>query len=109
MRRREPPSLATWMLRHLAVADRDEALDGDLLEVFRTGRSNTWYWRQVVTACLLSWCNNLYARGPALFFALLWSMLSPVWHSTIERLETSQVFDKGGQIFGLFWLPLALA
>lgn len=108
MRRREPPPLATWILRHLTAGDPDEAIDGDLFEVFRLGRSDAWYWRQVAAACIHSWYGNLYARGPILVFALIWSLLSPVWYETLERIDTSQNFDKGGQIFGLLWLPLVL-
>lgn len=108
MRYREPPALATWMLRHLTAGDRDEALDGDLFEVFRLGRSDAWYWRQVAGACVLSWYSNLYARGAVLVFALVWSMLAPLWYAVLEGINTSRNFDKGGQIFGPLWLPLAL-
>jgi hypothetical protein len=108
MRRREPPPLATWMLRHLIAGDRDEALEGDLLEVFRLGRSDAWYWRQVVAACVVSWSRSVQARGSVLVFAILWSMLSPLWYATLERIETSDNFDRGGQIFGPLWLPLVL-
>ncbi|HKD59713.1 MAG TPA: hypothetical protein VKB47_04600 [Terracidiphilus sp.] len=105
MRRREAPPLARWALRHLIVGDPNEALDGDLLEVFRTGRSNGWYWRQVIAACGVSWCRSLYDRGHVLVFALLWSMLSPVWYATINGIE---VFERASQTLGLLWLPLAL-
>ncbi|WP_162601637.1 hypothetical protein [Occallatibacter savannae] len=108
MRRREPPPLATWMLRHLSAEDRDEALDGDLLEVFHFGRSDGWYWRQVIVACAVSWCSNLFARRAPLAFALLWSILAPVWYAILERIDTSQNFDRGEHIFGPFWLPLVL-
>ena len=50
MRPREAPPLATWALRHLIAGNPNEALDGDLLEVLRTGRSNGWYWRLVLAA-----------------------------------------------------------
>ena len=108
MKRREPPLLATWMLRHLTAGDRDEALDGDLLEVFRLGRSDVWYWRQIIAACVISWCSNVYARGPALVFALLWSTLSPVWYATIEAIEASPAADRASQLSGPLWLPLAV-
>jgi len=108
MRRSEPPPLATWMLRHMIAGDRDEALEGDLLEVFRFGRSDAWYWRQVVAACVVSWSRGVRARASVLVFALLWSILSPLWYATLERIETSENFDKGGQIFGPVWLPLVL-
>jgi len=108
MKRREPPPLAKWMLRHLTAGDRDEALDGDLLEAFRLGRSNVWYWRQIIAACVISWRSNVYARGPALVFALLWSMFSPVWYATIDAIEASPAIDKASQLSGPLWLPLAL-
>lgn len=108
MRHREPPPLATWMLRHLTAGYRDEALDGDLLEFFRLGRSNVWYWRQISATCVLSWCNNICARGPVLVFALLWSMLSPAWYAMIDSIEASSAIDKASQVFEPFWLPLIL-
>jgi len=61
MRRLEPPSAATWILEHLTPPDRDEALAGDLLEDFRSGRSDGWYWRQAFGACASGWVQ--YLRG----------------------------------------------
>jgi len=89
MKRREPPPLATWMLEHLSSGNGDEALAGDLLEVFRSGRSNRWYWRQVCGACAVSWFNSLRARIPLFVFALAWSMLAPAWTTIINRIETT--------------------
>ena len=77
--RREPPQLATWTLEHLTTRHLDDALAGDLLEVFRMGRSNGWYWRQVLATCVLSWVASLRARVPLLVFALMWSMAAPAW------------------------------
>jgi len=79
MSRLEPPPLATWMLEHLTPADYDEALAGDLLEVFRSGRSNAWYWRQACAACAVAWYRSLRSRIPLVVFAVLWSMLAPAW------------------------------
>lgn len=50
-----PPAIATWMLKHLVLGDRNEALEGDLLEEFHRRRSGVWYWRQVLRAVLLSY------------------------------------------------------
>jgi hypothetical protein len=50
MNNRKPPALATWMLDHLGSRGSNEALSGDLLEAFRTGRSAGWYWYQVIAA-----------------------------------------------------------
>lgn len=45
-----PPLIATWMLRRLADGRHSDALQGDLLEAWRGGRSDAWYWRQVLVA-----------------------------------------------------------
>lgn len=89
MKRREPPPLAAWMLEHLSSGDRDEAIAGDLLEVFRSGRSNSWYWRQVSGACMVSWYNSVRMRTPLFVFALAWSMLAPAWTTIVDRIETT--------------------
>jgi len=47
-----PPVLATWLLKHAARGN--DALVGDLFEEHRRRRSNVWYWRQVLTAVVVS-------------------------------------------------------
>jgi hypothetical protein len=109
MKRMEPPQLAVWMLEHLTPVERDEALAGDLLEVFRAGRSTNWYWRQVLAACAVSWYESLRARGSLLTFALLWSMMSPTWNSLCIRLENGNpIPDRLWFISGPLWLIPAL-
>ncbi len=85
MRRREPPQLATWMMEHLMPVDCREAVSGDLLEVYRSGRSDDWYWRQALTACALSWLHSLRMRLNLLVFVLCWSMLAPAWKVLYEN------------------------
>lgn len=46
-----PPRLATALLSWMGP--RDEALIGDLLETYRAGRSDWWYWRQVLSAVVI--------------------------------------------------------
>ncbi|HUV68415.1 MAG TPA: hypothetical protein VMW15_02050 [Terracidiphilus sp.] len=79
MNRREPPPLATWMLEHLTAGDCNDALAGDLLEEFRSGRTTAWYWGQVLNAIGLGWLSELVNRRAMLLFAALWSMLAPGW------------------------------
>jgi hypothetical protein len=109
MYRRKPPPLATWMLEHLASGARDEALTGDLLEEFRTGRSDGWYWQQTLFVCIVSWSRSFAARFPALVFAVMWSVLAPVWKAAIDKPSGNLTFDKFFQMFGPFFLPVALA
>ncbi len=109
MRRREPPPLATWMLEHLTPGDRDEALGGDLLEDFRIGRSEGWYWRQVLAACSISWLQGLRARASVLFLATLWSMLAPAWKVVCDRIQGSPSLEHLWQMAGGFWVLPAFA
>ena len=50
MTRREPPRTAVWLLSRWASPYQRESLVGDLLELYREGRSRSWYWRQVIAA-----------------------------------------------------------
>ncbi len=109
MHRREPPPQATWILEHLTTGTRNEALAGDLLEELRSGRSNRWYWRQVISACAVSWSKSLALRGPMLAFVLLWSALAPAWQVIVERIEAAPIFASLWQVLGPLWLPFALA
>jgi hypothetical protein len=54
MSRRAPPAIATWLIDHLGPARHGESLMGDLIEEYRWGRSESWYWRQVAIAVLLA-------------------------------------------------------
>ena len=51
---REPPGMALWLLRRWASPYQRESLLGDLLEMYRAGRSRGWYWRQVLAALILA-------------------------------------------------------
>ncbi len=85
--RKEPPPLATWMLEHLTASDRDDALAGDLLEVFSMGApAKRWYWRQAGAICVLSWRGVCAKRVPLLVFALMWSMAAPAWLLLMNRV-----------------------
>jgi signal peptidase I len=48
MKPADPPRLAVWILGRLAPAYQREALIGDLIEEFRRGRSEVWFWSQVM-------------------------------------------------------------
>jgi hypothetical protein len=56
-----PPTMAAWMLKHLVLGHRNEALEGDLLEEFQRRRSASWYWRQVLGAMFLGFSHVLRA------------------------------------------------
>ncbi|HET9281668.1 MAG TPA: hypothetical protein VFR24_06865 [Candidatus Angelobacter sp.] len=52
-----PPRLAVWLLKYFGPETNLEALAGDLQEAFSQGKSNAWYWRQVVAA--IAWRKHL--------------------------------------------------
>ena len=54
MNRNRPPTIAKWLLRHLATSRNIEAIIGDLDERYGQGRSPVWYWRQVAVAIVVS-------------------------------------------------------
>ena len=54
MSQRVPPAMATWLIEHLGPVRHRESLTGDLIEQYRRGRSESWYWRQVAIAVLLA-------------------------------------------------------
>jgi hypothetical protein len=118
MRRTQPPSFATWMLEHLTPGERDEALTGDLLESFRSGRTSGWYWRQAFGACVAGWLNHLRERRSLLVFAVIWSLLAPVWIAVQDRIEngslvSGQMWRMDGPFSGFssyaLWLVLNLS
>ena len=54
-----PPALAIWFLRRICPKRNREAITGDLLERFREGRSDGWFWRQVLGAILVGASSQL--------------------------------------------------
>jgi hypothetical protein len=56
---REPPKMAVWLLKQWASPYQCDSLAGDLLEMYRDGRSRSWYWRQVVAALLIARLRTL--------------------------------------------------
>ena len=108
MSHRDPPPIAVWMLEHMTSGDRDEALTGDLLEVYQGGRSNGWYWHQAMAACAVSWFECLRVRTPLLVFALLWSLAAPAWNTLCTLVESDRVQNQFCSIFGTIWILPAL-
>jgi hypothetical protein len=51
---RDPPGMAVWLLKRWASPYQRDSMVGDLLEMYRAGRSNTWYWGQVLAALILA-------------------------------------------------------
>ena len=57
---RKPPAVATALLSR--IAPEDESLVGDLVEEYAAGRSRAWYWRQVLSAVVMTSTRQLAAH-----------------------------------------------
>jgi hypothetical protein len=116
MKRREPPATATWLLQHFSPGKRNEALAGDLLEEFQSGRSAGWYWSQVLGAIALGWFRESLAHPSVLFFAALWSMAAPSWYVVADKIENDLTAFNGllaglpfpWSLIGYFGWPLTV-
>ncbi|HEV2322391.1 MAG TPA: hypothetical protein VGS10_00440 [Terracidiphilus sp.] len=100
MRQSDPPRAAMWMLRRLVPGERNDALAGDLLEEFRSGRSAAWYWRQVLACVAIRNTRVVLAHSGVLLFAVLWALLAPVWFP-LSRLGAFPHLDQA--IVNLAW------
>jgi hypothetical protein len=60
--RSKPPRVATWLLEHFRSGSGNDCIVGDLVEAHQGGRSRAWYWRQVLTAILVSFCQEIVAH-----------------------------------------------
>ena len=101
---RSPPRLATWLLQKLARSYCAESFAGDLLEEFRAGKGDAWYWRQVLTAVLLNGWRFLNTAGLTFFAALAagwavyWLGGFPMYY---VRMFSPHVFRKVSWWLGL--------
>jgi hypothetical protein len=73
-----PPRLASWLLERFVSGPTRESLIGDVAEQWRHGRSAGWYWRQVLTAIILSAARDVWAHKLAAVraVAICWVAIS---------------------------------
>lgn len=90
-----PVALATWMLEHLTFGCRNESLSGDLLEELRAGRSESWYWRQALSAIAITLSSQSRAYVFPLVFSTGWSLLYPAWRLSVMKSRVTQaIFEQ---------------
>lgn len=114
MTSRRPPVLAQTLLEWVDPAN--DALHGDLLEEFASGRSRLWYWRQVMAAAGLALARPVRAHGlsglePAMLGVIMLFMLGFYVVFVVNVTDWLLRFE-GLQVFSLMpaWLarwPLA--
>jgi hypothetical protein len=55
-----PPVMASWLLEHFGIPQRNEPLIGDLLEEHSSGRSALWFWRQTFVALAITAAGDIW-------------------------------------------------
>jgi hypothetical protein len=93
----DPPPIATWLLEHWSPGRVNDALAGDLLEEFRSGRKDRtgpWYWRQVLSVIVIGSIRELLNHRTVLLFAAAWSMLTPSWLLVVTAIERRFNFNS---------------
>jgi hypothetical protein len=68
---RQPPGLATWVLKRFGSSPNNQAVIGDLAERYQQGKSAAWYWRQVLAAIVISIFNDASSPGQLDFRAVI--------------------------------------
>src|SRR5215469_17604164 len=91
--RSQPPTLAVFLLRHLCPKDNREVLIGDLIESFRDGRSDGWFWRQVLIALLVGVSKGLRLHWPQICFAVAGTLVIVLesWIIRVPAIERLRV------------------
>lgn len=75
---RPPPALLTWLAQRLLS---NQALLGDLVEQFGSGRSAAWYWRQALGSILLGSYQDVRLHKLMTLRAIVvgWGVLTVPW------------------------------
>jgi len=96
----EPPRFATWLLVLFTPILDNKPLAGDLIEAFKQGRSSSWYWRQVLSAILVSLSSLLHRNLASLVYAIVCGMaISRAWFFMFPNAEHASWLPK---VFALY-------
>jgi hypothetical protein len=93
MNHREPPRIAVWLLKQWASPYQRESLLGDLFEMYRAGRSRTWYWRQVIAALILARARALRSLPGTSFGTALLRLVSTLLLAGIIALGVGSLTE----------------
>jgi len=91
---------ARWMLEHWPGGNVNEALSGDLLEEFHSGRSALWCWGEVSAAIAISVSGFVRRRAALVAFSAVWATLYPLWGLLLRHSVINGVYGKW---IGLAW------
>ena len=101
-----PPRLASALLRWMGP--RDEALIGDLLEAYQGGKTDRWYWRQVLVAIVVGARDAVRShplpalRAIALGWLVVWLYVNYLLSTVSAAAYAAFNFDQFLFVTGLF-------
>jgi hypothetical protein len=120
MTSKQPPKVATWMLKHFGSGSDNNALLGDLAEQYREKDSMAWYWRQALSGIVVSLFKEIRGHkrvaARALFIGWgVWALfavgvLPSFTHFFLgDSLGVSvQPGDPAGTAWSVFWAPVLI-
>ena len=91
--------LAAALLERIARRRYAEAIAGDLLEELRAGRTNAWFWRELLQVIVMQGVSAARTVAGPVVFSLAWSLLYPVWQGIWWRSPLARgVFDRWSRL-----------
>ena len=115
MSSKQPPRIATWMLKHFGSGPDNDALLGDLAEQYPQKDSAMWYWRQAMKAIPVSFFQEIQGHKRIAARALLtgWVMwiLGGISIFPLAFLGTNVGYDFEprypiGTAWSFMWMPV---
>lgn len=103
-------AIANWILEHVAPMPHSNALAGDLFEELSSGRTLTWYWRQVSIAIATGIVLKSRAYALPLVFSACWSALYPLWQLSVWKAHFIQsIFHQWSALDWPYSAPTSIA
>jgi hypothetical protein len=111
---KKPPVVAQWLLSRFTTCS--SALQGDVDEEYRTGRSSSWYWRQILDVIMMAVRRDiqrhpiLALRGVAIGWIVLLLIFATLGDGAAEAIAKyawnwSRVRDGyGGGLWWPYWI-----
>lgn len=115
MTAKEPPRIATWMLKHFGSGPNNDAVLGDLAERYVQNDSAMWYWRQAIKAIPVSFLKEIRGHkavaGRALLTGWITWILGAMLIFPVVFFGTNVGFGIDpshplGSLSGLLWTPV---
>jgi hypothetical protein len=83
----DPPKAALWLLQHARPGGDNDAFTGDLVERFREGQTEGWFWKETFFALAVRLLGAILRHWPYFAYALAGTALQTLYLShALEEL-----------------------